>query len=754
MPGAGTGYQRHEITKGRCRMMKRHQNPANVLCGAMAVVLGLACVNTAHGAELNLLPTPKSIQLTGGEMPLTAAGRIVATDPKLKPLAEVFSRELLAITTIKLEPVEGEPKAGDIVLKINPQLRADADILAVQNREVVKTRDYAHTIDVADTAVVEGWDYRAVCEGTATLLQALIYKDGKASLPKMKIKDWPHADYTGFMIDCARQDVPLLALKDMVISMRFWKVRYLHLHLSDDNAFMFPLRKWPQVGMNNSTINNGDICKVWDRDELIKLVAFADARGVTLVPELETPGHCSGYQAALQPALGEPGVHMMDIANDGIYPNLEEIINDMCDVFRSSPYFHIGGDEIQWDWYANAPHVKEYLKAHNMREIDKGGKEDLLKQHVLRLNEFIKKNGKKTIFWGGWQGPPQIPELNDCIIYSWFAGAKEAQDAGFTTITVPWEIKVPGEKWNIYSSNSDMLKRTDKVLGGCRVAWEQSAETYVIACVYQGFRQEGTWAVDSTATAVMDEVKSREAKCVERLRKIAAPVQFKAEGTIGPAQGGFQGFEYEDKLKVTLVADVPAGCTIHYATDGTEPNVKSPRYTEPVSLSGGLRFRTAMFDKEGELVGGYTFAPKYYCKSFEKNLTTGKPVLTSGGVNPTEKPEYANDGWVDLSKFWGTIPAPQWWQVDLEKEYNLGSVRIFPYWDGIRYYQYTVEVSTDGKTWKQVVDAGKNTTPGTEKGYTHKFDPIKARYVKVNMLKNSDNPAVHLVEVRAYEAGN
>jgi hypothetical protein len=231
-------------------------------------------------------------------------------------------------------------------------------------------------------------------------------------------------------------------------------------------------------------------------------------------------------------------------------------------------------------------------------------------------------------------------------------------------------------------------------------------------------------------------------------------VQFKAEGTIGPAQGGFQGFEYEDKLKVTLVADVPAGCTIHYTTDGTEPNVKSPRYTEPVSLSGGLRFRTAMFDKEGELVGGYTFAPKYYCKSFEKNLTTGKPVLTSGGVNPTEKPEYANDGWVDLSKFWGTIPAPQWWQVDLEKEYNLGSVRIFPYWDGIRYYQYTVEVSTDGKTWKQVVDAGKNTTPGTEKGYTHKFDPIKARYVKVNMLKNSDNPAVHLVEVRAYEAGN
>jgi Glycosyl hydrolase family 20, catalytic domain/F5/8 type C domain/Chitobiase/beta-hexosaminidase C-terminal domain len=478
------------------------------------------------------------------------------------------------------------------------------------------------------------------------------------------------------------------------------------------------------------------------------LVEFADARGVTLVPELETPGHCGGYQAALGEALGNCNLRMMDIANDSIYPNLEEIINDMCDVFKSSPYFHIGGDEIQLDIFKDAPHVKKYLKDHNMPDVDHGGVEALLKQHVLRLNEFIKKRGKKTIYWGGYQGPPLDPEMKDCIVYSWYLGAREALDKGMTIITVPWEIKGPWEKWNIFSSNNDMLKRTDSVLGGSRVAWECSAESYVMGCVYESaFRQEGTWAVDSTATADVNELKAREKVCIERMRRIAAPVQIKADGIITNATGGFQGFEYQDVLNVTMPADVPAGCTIHYTTDGSEPSVKTPRYTAPLKLTGGLRLRAAMFDKDGELVGGYTFADKYYWKGFEQNLTTGKPTTNSLG----EHADWAADGWVDLSKFWGSIPAPQWWQVDLQKDYTIDRIRIFPYWDGNRSYQYTISVGTEADKLTQVVDASGNTTPETDQGRLHQFAPTKARYIRVNMLKNSDNPAVHLVEVRAYE---
>jgi hypothetical protein len=79
-------------------------------------------------------------------------------------------------------------------------------------------------------------------------------------------------------------------------------------------------------------------------------------------------------------------------------------------------------------------------------------------------------------------------------------------------------------------------------------------------------------------------------------------------------------------------------------------------------------------------------------------------------------------------------------------------MHVFPYWDGRRYYQYTVQVSLDGKTWTQVVDMSKNTKPSTPQGDLHKFERTEARYIRINMLKNSANTGVHLVEIRAYEA--
>ena len=90
-------------------------------------------------------------------------------------------------------------------------------------------------------------------------------------------------------------------------------------------------------------------------------------------------------------------------------------------------------------------------------------------------------------------------------MYSWYAGAKRGPGRGFTTITVPWEIRGPWEKWNIYSCNGDMLKRTDRVLGGYRVAWEQSAEAYVNGCIYEAIRQEGTWAPDSVSSTAEEQ---------------------------------------------------------------------------------------------------------------------------------------------------------------------------------------------------------------------------------------------------------
>ena len=163
------------------------------LVSLVALVLSLACASANAGNPLNLLPTPKVLKVDGGAMPLTAESRIVATEAKLKPLADILADEIFLVTKLRPAVVAGEAKAGDIVLSINPKLQADAEILTVHGQEVLKTREYAHTIAVTDRVAIEGWDYRAVCEGTSTLLQAIVLEGDKASVPKMTIKDWPYS---------------------------------------------------------------------------------------------------------------------------------------------------------------------------------------------------------------------------------------------------------------------------------------------------------------------------------------------------------------------------------------------------------------------------------------------------------------------------------------------------------------------------------------------------------------------------------
>ena len=132
------------------------------------------------------------------------------------------------------------------------------------------------------------------------------------------------------------------------------------------------------------------------------------------------------------------------------------------------------------------------------------------------------------------------------------------------------------------------------------------------------------------------------------------------------------------------------------------------------------------------------------------NLATDKPVkATSWQANWI--PANAVDGVPDNTSGWHADPYPQWLQVDLEKEYPIKRIKLYPYYDGVRHYQYTIDVSRNGEDWKQVVDMTKNVKPSTKDGDEHNFDPVRARYVKVTMLTNSVNPGVHINELMVFE---
>jgi alpha-N-acetylglucosaminidase len=115
------------------------------------------------------------------------------------------------------------------------------------------------------------------------------------------------------------------------------------------------------------------------------------------------------------------------------------------------------------------------------------------------------------------------------------------------------------------------------------------------------------------------------------------------------------------------------------------------------------------------------------------------------------------DGLVNKENAWWSSTSPASLTINLEEEKSIFGFHIFPYWDGFRFYQYTIEVSKDKKSWLQIVDKSQNTKPATSKGDLIKFkinypEGIQAKYVRINMLKNSANESVHLVELKVFES--
>ena len=117
---------------------------------------------------------------------------------------------------------------------------------------------------------------------------------------------------------------------------------------------------------------------------------------------------------------------------------------------------------------------------------------------------------------------------------------------------------------------------------------------------------------------------------------------------------------------------------------------------------------------------------------------------------PGHPPEMAVDGLVDRSSYWGASPYPQWWMVDLGEVRRIDRIRVVTYWDGARFYRYRVYISKDGRKWRLVADMSRNQRRSTPEGFWHAFPPVEARFVKVEMLYNSANPGVHLVEVMVF----
>ena len=708
-----------------------------------------------------LVPQPKTLTRGPNNVSFGPDSYILAASPELAPLVKVLADEIKQTTgvelatTAKTRPV-GSGSTADVVLQIDTNLKGEAYALTVRN--------VGSTTRLSGSVTVTGGNYGSVAAGTVTLLQLLRVVNHALLLPELTIADEPTYPYRGALIDLARKYHSPGGIEQVIELCRLYKIRYLHLHLSDDQLFMFPSAKFPQLGKSNREFARFEPASKpsispYTLNELHALEKFAQERGVYLVPELDLPGHSGRMIADAQESFGIPGNgSTVNIASPKTLEALTALLNEVMDVFQSTPYVHLGADEVGLDGLDKTPEYKEAQAKFGIKNVH-----DLYCKFIADMSAVVAKRGKKVIVWEEAYNPGgAFPLPKDAVIMAWtqHTNPNDIVKNGYSVINASWtplyivrDNKKSSEflfDWTVPkfgregSNDFITLADTTNLLGTQLCSWENS-ENIEIQSMRDRLAIVAERAWNAQADSNFTEFKTRLVHTDTILEKLVNPITIQA-------QSKFEGDEntFTEPLKLTLKANRP-GLTLKYTFDNSMPNEKWQTYTDPLTIEKTVYLRAGLFDDKG-VQQGYLVGSWFRSRiAIKPNLATGKPVSVGPSPDRTDGwfAKIAVDGRLDnADEHWSALEAaPQWLQVDLEKVQPINFINLITYWDGRRYYQWNAEVSVDGQNWKQVLDLSDNKTIATAKGYSAKFPTTEARYVRINMLKNSANPFVHIVEL-------
>lgn len=232
-------------------------------------------------------------------------------------------------------------------------------------------------------------------------------------LPAVQINDAPRFAYRGLHFDVSRHFFPVDSVKRFIDMLALHNMNRLHWHLTDDQGWRIEIKKYPKLQEIASTRIEGEGTEhggYYTQEEIKDVVKYAADHFITVVPELELPGHEMAAIAAY-PELsckGEPGTPriiwgvediVMCPGKEDMFDFLEDVIDEMVPLFPSE-YFHIGGDECPKISWKNCPRCQARIQAEGLKGDDKHTAEEKLQSYVVqRMEKYLATKGKKIIGW-------------------------------------------------------------------------------------------------------------------------------------------------------------------------------------------------------------------------------------------------------------------------------------------------------------------------------------------------------------------
>ena len=753
----------------------------NLLGWSLAGLLMTACSNQPTTvANYEVVPIPLEINTTQQASFLLKSGVTVyypAGNEKMQRNAEFLASYVKAQTGIELQVQAGEGGKGGIVLQLG---------LANDNPEA-----YQLKVD-ASQVVISSPSEAGVFYGIQTLRKAVDVAEGSnVELPAVEIKDQPRFGYRGMMLDVGRHFFSMDEIKTYIDMMALHNINRFHWHLSEDQGWRIEIKKYPKlteigsmrketvIGHNSGKYDGKPYGGFYTQEQAKEIVAYAAERYITVIPEIDLPGHMQAALAAY-PELGCTGGpyevwtqwgvsdNVLCAGNDQTIQFIKDVLAEIVEIFPSE-YIHVGGDECPKVKWSTCPKCQARIKALGLKSDNKHTKEERLQSYVIHeAEEFLNSKGRKMI---GWDETLEGGLAPNATVMSWrgeaggIEAAKQHHDVVMTpntylyfdyyqskdTETEPMAIGgyLPIERVYSYEPMPKSLSPEEQkyIVGVQANLWTE----YI-----PDFKQVQYMVLPRMAALSESQWCAPEKKNYEAfLQRVSRLVNIYAKNGWNYATHIFDVMldlkPNTETGTLDAVARTIDNAPIYYTLDGSEPTTASEKYTDVIKIDKPCTLRTVAIRPSGS--SKITKDEISFSKSSMKPITmlqpinkqyefSGATVLVDG---MTGNMNYKTGRWIAF--YTNDLEAV----IDLKEATEISSMTLHTCVEkgdwifdtrGI-----TVSVSDDNQTFKEVASeaypAMKESDPNQI--YTHelKFDPVKTRYIKVKALSEQKIPSWH-----------
>lgn len=722
---------------------------------------------------LSIVPYPNEVELTEGTFDATAASVTYQAelDEASVNIVKNFAAQLDLVTGKERAVTEGSAEQG---------------FSFMYNSEIAPE---AYELEVTPSAVkviassLNGFNYAV--QTIKQMLPVEIYGKQKAkadwTMPCAVINDAPRFGYRGVLIDECRHFFGMEEMKRIIDVLELHKLNRLHWHLTEDQGWRIEIKKYPlltEVGSKRrgtcikkdfTTCDNIPYGEgMWySQDQIKEIVAYAASKGITIVPEIDLPGHMLAALASY-PELGCTGgpyevwtrwgvsEDVLCAGNPKIYTFLEDVLSEICELFPSE-YIHIGGDECPKVRWETCPKCQAMVRKLGLKDDAKHKAEYYLQSHIMtHMENFLATKGRKVIGWDeileGKIGP-------DATVMSWRgeAGGLEAVRLGHDAIMTPntycyfdyyqaADIEnepfgiggyIPVENCYSYEPIVDSMTEEEAahILGVQANLWTE----YIADSSHLEYMLLPRLAALSEIQWCNKDRKDwdRFYHSADEVCAIYDMMGYTYATHILQVVGDSKFNAEEKAIEVTLTTQ--GGAPVRYTLDGKEPGKSSKLYREPIKINETCTIKAAV-QREG-------LEPRVYEKAFHFNKATGREMTIAHKTHhryTSETPRNLTDG-IRAAEIYNSGEWSGWYGkpfeavIDMEGTEPYTSVTLGTLVSkGAYIFNPTgmkVEISEDGETFTEV--ASEQYAPAAQESedgimdVTLEFPETSARYLKV-----------------------